>query len=92
MGARDEELARLKHDLARATEERDFRRTLPRGTERYTVIQRCRNEYSVRLMCHCLRRLPVAMTPGRVVIQARVLKGVRIWRGAIGRSTRTVVV
>ncbi|MGS1396047.1 IS3 family transposase [Pseudomonas aeruginosa] len=57
---RDEELARLKRELARVTKERDFfkRRgsVLCQGViERYTVIQRCRNEYPVRLMCRCLK-------------------------------------
>ncbi|WP_430458650.1 IS3 family transposase [Pseudomonas aeruginosa] len=57
---RDEELARLKRELARVTKERGFfkRRgsVLCQGViERYTVIQRCRNEYPVRLMCRCLK-------------------------------------
>ncbi|MGE8414944.1 MAG: IS3 family transposase [Pseudomonas sp.] len=57
---RDEELARLKRELARVTKERDFLKrrgsVLCQGViERYTVIQRCRNEYPVRLMCRCLR-------------------------------------
>lgn len=56
---RDEELARLKRELARVTKERVFKRrgsVLCQGViERYTVIQRCRNEYPVRLMCRCLR-------------------------------------
>ncbi|MHB0850693.1 IS3 family transposase [Stutzerimonas nitrititolerans] len=56
----DEELARLKRELARVTKERGFfkRRgsVLCQGViERYTVIQRCRNEYPVRLMCRCLK-------------------------------------
>ncbi|HBO7171442.1 TPA: IS3 family transposase [Pseudomonas aeruginosa] len=57
---RDEELARLKRELAQVTKERDFLKrrgsVLCQGViERYTVIQRCRNEYPVRLMCRCLR-------------------------------------
>ncbi|WP_455580179.1 IS3 family transposase [Ectopseudomonas mendocina] len=57
---RDEELARLKRELARVTKERGFfkRRgsVLCQGViERYTMIQRCRNEYPVRLMCRCLK-------------------------------------
>ncbi|HGN1517488.1 TPA: IS3 family transposase, partial [Pseudomonas aeruginosa] len=57
---RDEELARLKRELARVTRERDFLKrrgsVLCQGViERYSVIQRCRNEYPVRLMCRCLK-------------------------------------
>ncbi len=56
---RDEELARLKRELARVLRSVIFKRrgsVLCQGViERHTVIQRCRNEYPVRLMCRCLK-------------------------------------
>ncbi|MGB8716800.1 MAG: IS3 family transposase [Rhodanobacteraceae bacterium] len=56
---RDEEVARLKRDLMRVTKERDFLKR--RGsvlreavTERYAVIECCRSDYPVGMMCRCL--------------------------------------
>ncbi|QKD86753.1 IS3 family transposase [Xanthomonas axonopodis pv. vasculorum] len=57
---RDEELARLKRELARVTKERDgFARSgdvLCKGIIlKYQAIERCRNEFPIRLMCRCLK-------------------------------------
>ncbi|MBS0599234.1 IS3 family transposase [Pusillimonas sp. CC-YST705] len=57
---RDEEVARLKRELARITKERGFFArsgdVLCQGIIlRYQVIERCRDEFPVRLMCRCLR-------------------------------------
>ncbi|MBN5111558.1 IS3 family transposase [Stenotrophomonas maltophilia] len=57
---RDEELARLKRELARVKKERGFFArsgdVLCQGIIlRYQVIERCRDEFPVRLMCRCLR-------------------------------------
>ncbi|HDX0923183.1 TPA: IS3 family transposase [Stenotrophomonas maltophilia] len=57
---RDEEVARLKRELARITKERGFFArsgdVLCQGIIlRYQVIERCRDEFPIRLMCRCLR-------------------------------------
>ncbi|HDS1187928.1 IS3 family transposase [Stenotrophomonas maltophilia] len=57
---RDEEIARLKRELARITKERGFFArsgdVLCQGIIlRYQVIERCRDEFPIRLMCRCLR-------------------------------------
>ncbi|WP_298577000.1 IS3 family transposase [uncultured Luteimonas sp.] len=57
---RDEELARLKRELARVKKERGFFTrsgdVLCQGIVlRYQAIERCRDEFPVRLMCRCLR-------------------------------------
>ncbi|MGE8270346.1 MAG: IS3 family transposase [Stenotrophomonas geniculata] len=57
---RDEELARLKRELARVKKERGFFArsgdVLCKGIVlRYQVIERCRNEFPIRLMCRCLK-------------------------------------
>ncbi|MCO5055740.1 IS3 family transposase [Thermomonas sp.] len=57
---RDEELARLKRELARVQKERGFFArsgdVLCQGiVPRYRVIERCREEFPVRLMCRCLQ-------------------------------------
>lgn len=56
---RDEELAHLKRELARVKKERDFLREPATFFEgiilRYQVIERCRDEFPIRLMCRCLR-------------------------------------
>ncbi|WP_229979634.1 IS3 family transposase [Stenotrophomonas lactitubi] len=57
---RDEELARLKRELARVKKERDFPArsgdVLCKGIIlRYQVIERCRDEFPIRLMCRCLK-------------------------------------
>jgi len=52
-------LARFKRVLARVIKNVIFKRrssVLCQGViERYTVVQRYRNEYLVRLICHCLK-------------------------------------
>lgn len=57
---RDERLAGLKRELARVKKERDFFArsgdVLCQGVIlRYQVIERCRDEFPIRLMCRCLR-------------------------------------
>ncbi len=58
---RDEELARLKRESARVEKEgaRFFARSgdvLCKGiTLRYQVIERCRDDSPIRLMCRCLK-------------------------------------
>ncbi|MCR8713118.1 IS3 family transposase [Stenotrophomonas indicatrix] len=57
---RDEELARLKRELARVKKERGFFArsgdVLCKGIIlRYQVIERCRDEFPIRLMCRCLK-------------------------------------
>ncbi|MBH1715564.1 IS3 family transposase [Stenotrophomonas maltophilia] len=57
---RDEEVARLKRELVRITKERGFFArsgdVLCQGIIlRYQVIERCRDEFPIRLMCRCLR-------------------------------------
>ncbi|WP_440570541.1 IS3 family transposase [Stenotrophomonas maltophilia] len=57
---RDEEVAWLKRELARITKERGFFArsgdVLCQGIIlRYQVIERCRDEFPIRLMCRCLR-------------------------------------
>ncbi|WP_440085809.1 IS3-like element ISStma14 family transposase [Stenotrophomonas sp. S11A1a] len=57
---RDEELAQLKRELARVKKERGFFArsgdVLCQGIIlRYQVIERCRDEFPVRLMCRCLK-------------------------------------
>lgn len=57
----DEELAALKRELAGVKKERDFLRgnVLCKGVVlRYQAIQRCRNEFPVRLICRCLKVSP----------------------------------
>ncbi|ULQ45547.1 IS3 family transposase [Flagellatimonas centrodinii] len=61
--ARDEELARLKRELARVKKERGFFTrsgdVLCQGVVlRYQAIERCRDDFPVRLMCRCLRVSP----------------------------------
>ncbi|MGV8675452.1 IS3 family transposase [Pseudomonas aeruginosa] len=57
---RDEELARLKRELARVKKERGFFArsgdVLCQGIIlRYQMIERCRDDFPIRLMCRCLR-------------------------------------
>ncbi|WP_087944982.1 IS3 family transposase [Xanthomonas phaseoli] len=57
---RDEELARLKRELVRVKKERGFFArsgdVLCKGIIlRYQVIERCRDEFPIRLMCRCLK-------------------------------------
>ncbi|MBM95580.1 MAG: IS3 family transposase [Oceanospirillaceae bacterium] len=57
---RDEEVARLKRELARVTKERGFfagsGSVLRQGLDlKYQAIQRCRKSYPIRLMCRCLK-------------------------------------
>ncbi len=71
-------LARFKRVLARVIKNVIFKRrssVLCQGViERYTVVQRYRNEYLVRLICHCLKFLPSAITPDRIASQAQMLR------------------
>ncbi|WP_152638780.1 IS3 family transposase [Marinobacter santoriniensis] len=57
---RDEEVARLKRELARVKKERGFfarsGSVLRKGVVlRYQAIQRCRSHFPIRLMCRCLK-------------------------------------
>ncbi|MCG8523736.1 MAG: IS3 family transposase [Pseudomonadales bacterium] len=57
---RDEEVARLKLELARVKKERGFfarsGSVLRKGVVlRYQAIQRCRSHFPIRLMCRCLK-------------------------------------
>nr|WP_095533328.1 IS3 family transposase [Vibrio spartinae] len=60
---RDEEMARLKRELAKVKKERGFfarsgNVLRQRVTVRYLAISRCRDVFSIRLMCRCLRVSP----------------------------------
>ncbi|MBF0647188.1 IS3 family transposase, partial [Desulfuromonas acetoxidans] len=57
---RDDEVAALKRELARVKKERGFftrsGNVLCQGVVlKYQAVQRCRNEFPIRLMCRCLK-------------------------------------
>ncbi|MEW9798553.1 IS3 family transposase [Alteromonas lipolytica] len=60
---RDEEVARLKRELAKVKKERDFfarsgNVLRQRVTVGYQAISRCRDNFPVRMMCRCLKVSP----------------------------------
>ncbi|MBN4953748.1 IS3 family transposase [Stenotrophomonas maltophilia] len=97
---RDEELARLKRELARVRKERGFFArsgdVLCQGIIlRYQVIERCRDAFPVRLMCRCLKvsasgyydwsqRLPSARQRDNQRLAARIREMHEDSRGTLG--------
>ncbi|MCS5592939.1 MAG: IS3 family transposase [Porticoccaceae bacterium] len=67
---RDEEMVALKRELSRVKKERDFFKrsggVVREGIEmRFRMIDRCRDAYSVRMMCHHLNVSPSGYYEGR---------------------------
>ena len=93
---RDEEVARLKRELLRVTKQRRFfkrRGSVLREavTERYAVIERCRSDYPVGMMCRCLTFQQAVSTLGQAENLARERRPMHERRIESGISTRTAL-